>query len=102
VWAKGTLSNCMCSLSLKRVYYVCQSDAVCVASSPDLIPAVPLVPGAGEVVEADRFIRCVHAWCYACVGTCEHDHRGGMMSPKLVSLLTAEFPLVLLPSQVCN
>ena len=47
-------------------YYVSQSDAVGVASSPDLIPAVPLVPGAGEVVEADRLIRCVHAWCYAC------------------------------------
>ena len=49
---------------VEGVYYVCQNDAVCVASSPDLVPAVPLVPGAGEVVEADRLIRCVRAWCY--------------------------------------
>ena len=58
---------CMYVHSLvEGVYYVCQNDAVCVASSPDLVPAVPLVPGAGEVVEADRLIRCVRAWCYVC------------------------------------
>ena len=38
------------------VSYVCQNYAVCVAFSPDLIPAVPLVSGAGEMVEADCLI----------------------------------------------
>ena len=40
------------------------------ASFPDLIPAVPLVPGTGEVVEADCLIRHVLACVRACVCEC--------------------------------
>ena len=46
---------------------------LCVASSPDLVPAVPLVPGAGEVVEADRLIRCVRGVIHV-VGVCVDDN----------------------------
>ena len=56
------LISCMYVSLVEGVYYVCQNDAVCVASSADLVPAVTLVPGAGEVVEAGRLIRCVRAF----------------------------------------
>ena len=42
----------------------------CVSSYSDLVPAVPLVPGAGEVVEADRLIRCVCVCVCVCVCAC--------------------------------
>ena len=46
-------------------------------SSPDLVPAVPLVPEAGEIVEADHLSKCMYisilsacACVYVCVGVC--------------------------------
>ena len=60
----------MCTPFCMLASYVCQNDAVCVAFSRDLVPVVPLVYGAGEVVEADCLIRCACMCACVCVCVC--------------------------------
>ena len=65
---KVSASTDVCSSSEVNSVSACILLTLAVyVSFPDLIPAVPLVHGTGEVVEADCLIRHVRACVRACV-----------------------------------
>ena len=45
-------------------------ECFCILFFSDVGPSVPLIPGSGELVEADHLIRCVCVCVFDCLSVC--------------------------------